>query len=162
MTKSVLMTYPDESIGDALHKMAVRDVGRMPVVDRNNPKKLVGAVRRNDIARAYQRGILRRDVLTERANLLRASRTSGTEFLELRVERGSAAAGKKVKDLLLPEGVLLTTRFHGNEHHLLHGNDVLSPGDVVLALVEPQDIETLKALFKRKKITVKPESGPFE
>jgi len=162
MTKTMLVTYPDESIGDALHKMAVRDVGRMPVVDRNDPHKLLGAIRRNDIARAYQRGILRRDVLTERANLLRASRTSGTEFLELRVEPGSAVEGKKVKDLELPEGVLLTTRFHGNEHHLLHGNDVLSAGDMVLALVEPEDVETLRALFRRKQRPIRPESGPFE
>ena len=162
MTKSMLVTYPDETIGDALHKMAVRDVGRMPVVDRSNPKKLLGAVRRTDIARAYQRGILRRDVLTERANLLRASRTGGTEFIELRVDPGSIVAGKRVKDIELPEGVLLTTRFHENEHHLLHGNDTLEPGDVVLALAEPEDVDALKALFQRKRLSVKPESGPFE
>lgn len=162
MVKSMLTAYPDESIGDALHRMAARDVGRMPVVDRNDPKKLLGAVRRNDIARAYQRGILRRDALSERANLLRASRSGGTEFIELRVEPGSSAAGKKVKDLTLPEGVLLTTRFHENEHHLLHGNDVLSPGDVVLALAEPEYVDQVTALFKKKEISVRPQSGPFE
>ncbi len=162
MVTSMLVAYPDESIGDALHRMAARDVGRMPVVERNDPQKLLGAVRRNDIARAYQRGILRRDALSERANLLRASRSGGTEFLELRVEPGSSAAGKQVKDLTLPEGVLLTTRFHENEHHLLHGNDVLSPGDVVLALVEPGYVDAVKALFRKKKISVSPQSGPFE
>ncbi len=162
MTTSMLVAHPDESIGDALHRMAVRDVGRMPVVDRKNPKKLLGAVRRNDIARAYQRGILHRDAISERANLLRASRSGGTEFIELRVESGSQVEGKRVKDLELPEGVLLTTRFHGNEHHLLHGNDVLSAGDVVLALAEPEDVEALKSLFRRKRISVRPESGPFE
>ena len=162
MTRSMLVTYPDETIGDALHRMAVRDVGRMPVVDRKNPKKLVGAVRRNDIARAYQRGILRRDVLTERANLLRASRSGGTEFIELRVEPGSVVAGKKVKELDLPEGVLLTTRFHGTEHHLLHGNDVLSPGDMVLALAEPEVVDDLQLMFRHKELKLKPDVGPFE
>ncbi len=162
MTRSLLVAYPEESIGDALHRMATRDVGRLPVVNRNNPKKLIGAVRRNDIARAYQRGILRRDALSDRATQLRASRLSGTEFLELKVEEGSSVAGKKVKDLHLPGGVLLTTRFHGPEHHLLHGDDVLEPGDMVLALVEPDDVEKVKALFKGKTIQVKPETGPFE
>jgi len=162
MTRSMLMTYPDDTIGDALHRMAVRDVGRMPVVDRRDPKKLLGAVRRTDIARAYQRGILRRDILTERANLLRASRSGGTEFIELRVEPGSEVAGKKVKDLELPEDVLLTTRFHGSEHHLLHGNDVLSPGDMVLALAEPDVVDDLQLLFRRKELRLKPDVGPFE
>ncbi len=162
MTTSILVTYPGETIGDALHRMATRDIGRMPVVSRENPKKLLGAVRRTDIARAYQRGILRRDDLAERASQLRASRSSSTEFIELRVEKGSQAAGKKVKDLALPEGVLLTTRFHNAEHHLLHGNDVLSPGDVVFALAEPGYVDAVKALFRKKEISVKPESGPFE
>ena len=162
MTRSMLVTYPDESIGDALHRMAARDVGRLPVVDRSNPKELVGAVRRTDIARAYQRGILRREALSDRATQLRASRRSGTEFIELKVEEGSAVAGKKVKDLQLPAGVLLTTRFHNTEHHLLHGNDVLEPGDMVLALVEPEYVDEVKALFKSKTLVVKPETGPFE
>jgi CIC family chloride channel protein len=162
MVQSMLVAYPDESIGDALHRMAARDVGRMPVVDRSDPRKLLGAVRRTDIAQAYQRGILRREDLSERATLLRSSRSGGSEIIELRVEPDSTAAGKRVKELTLPEGVLLTTRFHGNEHHLLHGNDILSPGDVVLALTEADDIDELTALFKRKRISIKPGSGPFE
>ncbi len=164
MTKSLLVTYPDETIGDALQRMAVRDIGRMPVVERDDPQKLLGAIRRSDITRAYQRGILRRDLLAERSNQLRASRSGGTEFLELKVQPGSPAAGKKVKELHLPEGVLLTTRFHGNEHHLIHGDDVLEPGDIVLALAEQDVVEQLKELFHSsvKERSIKPDVGPFE
>jgi CIC family chloride channel protein len=164
MTRSMLVTYPDETIGDALQRMALRDVGRMPVVSREDPSRLLGAIRRSDITRAYQRGILRRDLLAERSNLLRASRSGGTDFLELRVEPGSPAAGKKVKELHLPEGVLLTTKFHGNEHHLLHGDDVLEPGDIVLALAEPDAVDTLRALFRSpaRELPLKPDVGPFE
>ena len=164
MSRSLLVTYPDETIGDALHRMALRDVGRMPVVDREDPTRLLGAVRRTDITRAYQRGILRRDLLSERSNMLRASRSGGTEFLELRVEPGSVAAGKRVKELDLPEGALLTTKFHGNEHHLLHGDDVLEPNDLVLALVEPEAVDQVKALFRSpvRELPLKPEVGPFE
>ena len=165
MTRDLLVAYPDETIGEALHRLALRDIGRMPVVDRKNPKKLLGAVRRTDIARAYQRGILRRDVLTERATQMRASRSGGTEFIELRVEPGSSVANKKVKEIDLPAGVLLTTRFHGNEHHLLHGDDMLEPGDMVLALAEPDVVEKLKAMFRPKKPvpeTWRPDTGPFE
>jgi len=164
MTKSLVVTYPDETIGDALQRMAVRDIGRMPVVDRDDPTRLLGAVRRTDITRAYQRGILRREMLAERSTHLRASRSGGAEFLELKVEPGSPAAGKKVKELHLPDGVLLTTRFHGNQHHLIHGDDVLEPGDIVLALAEPDSVEALKALFRApsRERKLKPDVGPFE
>jgi CIC family chloride channel protein len=165
MMRGLLVAYPDESIGEALHRMATRDVGRMPVVDRKNPKQLLGAVRRNDIAKAYQRGILRRDDLSVRAHQLRASRSSGTEFIELRVAPGSRAAGSPVKELDLPEDVLLTTRFHGARHRLLHGDDVLEPGDVVLALAEADAIAALRALFRAEQsapASPRPNSGPFE
>ena len=164
MTKSLLVAYPDETIGDALHRMAVRDIGRMPVVDRNEPTRLLGAVRRTDITRAYQRGILRREMLAERSSNLRASRSGGAEFLELRVEKGAPVEGKKVKELSLPDGVLFTTRFHGNEHHLIHGDDVLEPGDIILALAEPDAVDQLKAMFRSptRELPLKPEVGPFE
>ncbi len=164
MTKTLVVTYPDDTIGDALQRMAVRDIGRMPVVDRDDPTRLLGAVRRSDITQAYQRGILRRDMLAERSTHLRASRSGGAEFLELKVEPGSPAAGKKVKELKLPEGVLLTTRFHGNQHHLLHGDDALEPGDIVLALAEPNAVDELKALFRSRtrELPLKPDTGPFE
>jgi len=53
-TKSVMTAYPDQYIHDVLVKIGV-DVGRIPVVDRNNPKKLLGVLRRHDIVSAYSR-----------------------------------------------------------------------------------------------------------
>jgi len=56
-TKSPIVAYPDQSIRDALAQFGGRDVGRIPVVDRNNPQKLVGILRRHDIVRAYTRAV---------------------------------------------------------------------------------------------------------
>ncbi|MCC6455215.1 MAG: chloride channel protein [Caldilineaceae bacterium] len=41
-TDNLVVTYPDETIHDALNKMQRNDIGRLPVVDRHNPRKLVG------------------------------------------------------------------------------------------------------------------------
>ncbi len=38
----------------ALDRMVERGIGRLPVVDRANPKKLVGIISRSDILRAYE------------------------------------------------------------------------------------------------------------
>jgi len=149
MTTSVLSVYPDETIGTALQRMASRDVGRLPVVDRTDRRQLVGIIRRTSIARAYQRGMLRREDMADRANQLRISqREGGTEFVELRVKAGSAVADQRVADLELPPECLLTTRRHGDHMHLLHGDDVLEPGDVILALCEPRQVDGLRRMFE--------------
>jgi CIC family chloride channel protein len=56
-SKSVVVAYPDEHIHDVFVKLGTRDVGRIPVVDRNNPKRLLGVLRRHDVVAAYGRAI---------------------------------------------------------------------------------------------------------
>src|SRR5205807_9660223 len=41
-SRSLIVVYPDESAFDALTKMLMNNVGRLPVVDRQNPEKMVG------------------------------------------------------------------------------------------------------------------------
>jgi CIC family chloride channel protein len=147
MTRTLLVAHPDEPIGVAMQRLAVRDVGRMPVVDRDDKTRLLGVIRRADMARAYQRGILTRTENDERENHRRISRHCGTQLLELNVRAGSTAAGSRVRDLVLPEEVLLTSRLRGTSRQLLHGSDVLEVGDVVLALAGRDQTLTLRALF---------------
>ena len=52
-SKSVIVAYPDEYLHDILMKLGTRDIGRIPVVDRSNPKHLIGVLRRHDIVNAY-------------------------------------------------------------------------------------------------------------
>jgi chloride channel protein, CIC family len=61
-TKSPVVAYPDQSIHDALAQFGGRDVGRIPVVDRNNPKKLLGVLRRHDVVRAYTKAVAKKAV----------------------------------------------------------------------------------------------------
>jgi CIC family chloride channel protein len=58
--KSPLTAYPDQTIYEALAKFGGQDVGRIPVVDRQDRKKLLGVLRRHDIIRAYTRVIKER------------------------------------------------------------------------------------------------------
>ena len=45
-SRSLIVSYPDESAFDALTKMLMNNVGRLPVVDRTNPAKMVGYINR--------------------------------------------------------------------------------------------------------------------
>ncbi|GJQ60684.1 MAG: CBS domain-containing protein [Candidatus Scalindua sp. AMX11] len=52
-TRDLLVAYPDETIGEALQRIDIRNIGQLPVVSRNNPHRLVGLLRNTDIGRAY-------------------------------------------------------------------------------------------------------------
>ncbi len=56
-TRNPITAYPDQSISDILNKLGAMDVGRIPVVDRDDPSRLLGVLRRRDIIKAYQKAI---------------------------------------------------------------------------------------------------------
>ncbi len=43
-TKNILTAYPDETLDDVLGHFGDLDVGRVPVVDRGNPRKVLGII----------------------------------------------------------------------------------------------------------------------
>jgi CIC family chloride channel protein len=147
-TTTVLTVYPDDPVWVALKRLGARDVGRLPVVDRANPRRLLGIIRRNDIVRAYQRGILRRQELQHRSEQLRLARLTGKEFVEIKLTEDSPAAGQAVKDLLLPHDSLLTSAHRGRKVLILHGDTVLQPGDHITALAEHDSVAALQAVFR--------------
>ncbi len=67
-TRELLLAYPDETIGAALRRIGVRNVGQLPVVARNNLHSLVGLLRNTDIARAYDLAVTRRAAIRHHAH----------------------------------------------------------------------------------------------
>jgi CIC family chloride channel protein len=147
-TRSVLTVYADEPMWLALKRLGTRDVGRLPVVDRHNPRRLLGLIRRSDIVRAYRVGIGRRLDLQERADKLRLGKLTGTEFVEIRVDPGSPQAGRQVREVPLPPDCLLTTARRGEKVILLHGDTRIQAGDRIVALADPQCVEMLSEVFR--------------
>ena len=54
---SPIVTYPDELMHDAVLKMLHHDIGRLPVVDRQEPQKLVGYLGRSAVIEARLRNL---------------------------------------------------------------------------------------------------------
>ncbi len=147
-TQSVLSAFPDEPMWLALKRLGTRDVGRLPVVDRRNPRHLLGMIRRSDIVRAYRVGIGRRLDLQERADTLRLGKLTGTEFIEIVVAFDSPLAGKRVRELPLPDACLLTTARRRDKVVLLHGDTQIQAGDRIVALVDPSCASQLREAFE--------------
>ena len=54
MSKKLIVTYPDESLYHAFRKIIGYEIGRLPVVDRTHPEKLLGIITRGDIVRKHE------------------------------------------------------------------------------------------------------------
>ena len=134
-TRRVLVAYPDEPVWAALKRLGTRDVGRLPVVDRQNPKRLVGAIRRHDIVRAYQVGIGRKLDMQARTDQLRLGKLTGTELVDVEVLPASPVVHRPVKELKLPDDCVLVSVLRDNRVIIPHGDTRLMPGDRLTALV---------------------------
>jgi CIC family chloride channel protein len=54
MTKDPFVTYPDENLSAVTEKLTGNQIGRLPVVSKDNKKQLIGIVTREDIWRVYR------------------------------------------------------------------------------------------------------------
>jgi CIC family chloride channel protein len=57
MSSDLIVCYPNESLKTALHKMASKNIGRVPVVERNNKEHLVGILTRKSIINSYYKAL---------------------------------------------------------------------------------------------------------
>jgi len=63
-TRSLIVTHPDERVFDAVTKMLDNNIGRLPVVDRNDPQKMVGYINRANVMGSW-RGHLHEESVRE-------------------------------------------------------------------------------------------------
>jgi CIC family chloride channel protein len=151
VTHDVVSVYPDESVGTALRRMAPRDLSRLPVVARENPRCLLGVVRRNDIVHAYEVGALRREEARYRAEQTRAVRHERVQFVEATLAPDSCASQKVVAELSLPRGAVLVSIQRGRDMLIPRGDTRLQAGDIVTALCERACAEEVRAVLKDRK-----------
>ena len=72
----LIVTYPDETLHDAIAKLLRNNIGRLPVVNRDAPKKVVGYLGRAGILSARQRYHQEEDVRERGATIRNAVRQS--------------------------------------------------------------------------------------
>jgi Trk K+ transport system NAD-binding subunit len=106
------------------------------VVARDNPHRLLGVIRRNDIVRAHEIGAMRRDEARRRAETLQSVKDSSAQFVDVLLVPGSHSVGKAIAALRLPREAVLISIRRGQNLVIPHGDTVLQVGDVVTALCE--------------------------
>jgi CIC family chloride channel protein len=146
-TRDLLLAYPDESIGVALRRMGADDVGRLPVVERNDPTHLLGLLRRADLVRAYDVALARREMMRHRTQQVQLSASStGAEVVEFTVRVGAPCAGHLVSKIPWPRDCVIASVRRGPRTLLPRGKTIIQPGDVLLVVMEPHVREEVERL----------------
>lgn len=146
-THELLTASPDESIGEALRRMSRRDVGRMPVVERGDPHKLVGWLRRSDLLHAYTIALERRAALHAQASAVRLGVTGeNIHVAEVTIQPSAPCAGKRIKEVDWPRDCIISSLRLGKTIIIPHGNTILRPGNVLVAVVEGDAESQVRAL----------------
>ena len=147
-TRDVLTAYPDETLDEALRHFGALGVGRIPVVDRANPRRVLGLLRRADIVRAYSHALIERDQREQHLARLRLEAATGASLLEITVQAGDAAARKRLRQIPLPEDCVIVSIHRRGRVVVPRGNTQLLPGDSIIALVHPAVEERLRAALR--------------
>ncbi len=150
LTEDVRTVFPDEPVWSAINKMAPRDLSRLPVVSRDNSRLLVGLVRRADILRAYNVGIMRRQQEHYRADQMRLGRLTGAQFKRITLTPNSPAVNKTLKELVLPQEVVVVSVRRGYKLMIPHGDTKLLLGDRVTLLCEEECLTRIPEIFGDK------------
>ncbi len=129
MTREVVVAYPDETLWQVMRKMGLRDVSRLPVVDRDDPQRLLGIIRRRDIISAYNVALARREEERQRRQALTKAQEEGLEFVQVELPRDAWAVNKYVRELHLPQECLLISVRRGRKVWFPHGDTLLQAGD---------------------------------
>lgn len=160
-TGSLLTAHEDEPMGDALQRLAVRDVNKLPVVSRSSPGQVVGVIRRRDIIKAYNTALSRRMRHPGAPTSVRLRPADRAEFLEVELHPESAAVGKSLATLSgkLPHDCVIVAIRRQGTLLIPHGNTVLQEGDELTAFLRHSDEAQLRACLLGE--TSIPSSGAY-
>ena len=135
-TTGLATAFPDESMSSVLWRMGVRGVGRVPVVSRDNPRKLLGVIRRRDVITAYERAMTIRTETSYKLKELRSAHEGRIRVVDVDIERGHRFVGKSVREIAsnIPQEAILVSVRRGKRLIIPHGDTILQDGDHLVLL----------------------------
>jgi len=134
-TPNPTTVYPDDTLHRALRLFGSHDIGVLPVVERNNPQRVLGVLERSQAIGAYYR-VSQGQLQPRRSGALPEEQEwSGPEVVEWEVAPNSKIANTTLRELQLPQDCSLIMIRRYDELIIPHGDTTLRPGDRVVAIV---------------------------
>ena len=150
-TREVEVAFPDETLNMALRRMSRRDVGRMPVVARENPRKLLGVLRRTDVIHAYDIALTRRVTQRHQEDAVRLDSLTPArvDISDVAIETGAQAMDKAMKEIPFPRECVIASVRRGGQVFIPRGETVLRAGDVLVVVAEGEAREEVVRLCRQ-------------
>jgi CIC family chloride channel protein len=149
-TRDVLTTTPEMPIATALHLLGERDLGRLPVVAKDEPRRVVGVLRRRDIMRAYDLALQRKQQEQHRVDQIRLSTLSGAYVVEMRVNSGALVEGQRLREAQWPVGSVIASIWRNGQALAPNGDSRLLAGDRLTIVTTAQQQPALEKLLMKK------------
>jgi CIC family chloride channel protein len=136
---NVLAVRENDTLEDAAMIFGSESFHSLPVLDAFDGKKILGMLRREDIAGAYSK-ILKNKTITERFLKFQKTTNAGSaELLEVRVGHNFTCVDKKLSALNLPDKCMILTIFREKEQIIPDGETEIKAGDNLVVLCPDAD-----------------------
>jgi CIC family chloride channel protein len=143
-TNQVKTAYPDDTLEDVMRRFGAMDIGRLPVVDRTNPRRLLGMLRWSDVVRSYSHVILDTGERKGHMERLRLESAITSHLVETVLTSNDGAVGKTLRELSLPSDCVIVSIMRGRQVVVPRGDTTLYEGDKIVVMFTPGAENNLK------------------
>jgi CIC family chloride channel protein len=154
MTPNPVTVTPSTAVSDALERMAAVGVGRLLIVAEDDPQRLLGVFKRDDVVTSYHRALSARSQAVRSMDREKLITEGEAGFFDIQIPEGSIADGRPVSEIPWPEGCLVVSIHRGSGMVVPTGQTVLKSGDAVTAFGSR---EAEKRMVQR--LAMSPEGG---
>ncbi|MDQ7026516.1 MAG: chloride channel protein [Anaerolineae bacterium] len=155
---NMVTAHPDDLIYLALRRMSIYNIGRLPVISREDSQTFLGMIRRSDIIKAYDIALRRKAIQQHRGKYLKLRDTEDNSFIEVTVEEGAPMVGRTLAQFPHSDNCLLVSIWRNGEAMIAHGSTQIEAGDRVIAYVQHDAAKTIQEQFTCLAVTKSPST----
>jgi len=135
MTASVITCSPGEPLRTAFRRFSELAVHQIPVVEDDDPRRVAGVLRRNELLWAYKELADEHQRLLDRTGDEGISARSESVQMEMQVREGQEhLCLKRIREIPLPKDTLIVLLRRGDQAMVPRGDTRVEPGDVLVLL----------------------------
>jgi CIC family chloride channel protein len=153
-TNNIITVHPDEFIFQALKRMNVYDIGRLPVVAREDSSRYLGMIRRVDILRAYNVGLTRKSIEMHRESFFKLRDVEEQKLVEIEVKPGTPMVGKTLSEFPHSSHCLAIAIVRGGHTLIPNGQTRILAGDQITAYVDADQQDMIVRYFQNPAPTI--------
>ncbi len=132
----LLFSCPEEPMWKAIFRMSSHSISMLPVVEKENPKKLIGMIYRRDVIRAYDHAITKKANMQHEVEIIKLGKLDEARFIQLNIPANSFVVGKRVSEIKLPGHCVIVSLRRGRELKIVDGRTILRKGDFLTIFSE--------------------------